>query len=368
MITRSTAILGIAILGAALMAGCGKGETEAKPVIRPVRYQTVYASESGRVRTFTGTAAAGLESKLSFKVSGTVRKVAVKVGDKVKAGALIAGLDPSDYKLQEQEAEASLEQAEAQSRNAKANYERIRSLYENRNASRNDLDASRAAFESADAQVRSIEKRLELAHSQLKYTSLKAPTDGAIAAVEIEANENVSAGIPVVILTSGKRPEVKVDVPESLITQIVEGSKVEVTFDALPGETLSAVVTEVGVTTAGRLTTFPVTVKLEEPNPAIRPGMAAEVAIHFGSTSDRTVFIVPTFSVGEDREGRYIFVVEPAGEGLGMVHRRDVVIGEILEEGLEVMEGLSDGDRLVTAGVSRIHDGMKVRLLEGDGE
>ena len=63
-----------------------------------------------------------------------------------------------------------------------------------------------------------------------------------------------------------------------------------------------------------------------------------------------------------------LFVVEPDGEGFGVVHRREAVIGEILEDGIEVLEGLQNGDRIVTAGVSRIHDGMKVRFLETSGE
>ena len=75
-------------------------------------------------------------------VSGSVQKLDSAVGDRVEAGALLASLDPSDFVLQVQEAEASLDRAEAEARNSAANYERTRALYENNNASRTDLDAA----------------------------------------------------------------------------------------------------------------------------------------------------------------------------------------------------------------------------------
>lgn len=347
-----------------VLGGCEREEPPREPVIRPVRAVEVFSTGGDRIRTFAGTAQAGLESRLSFKVAGTVQSLNVKVGDQVKAGDRIAELDPTDYRLQLEETEASLDRARADLRNAEAKYARTRALYENRNASRDDLDAARAGAESARAQVLSIQKRLELAASQLRYTRLTAATDGAIAEVGTEVNENVQAGQSVVLLTSGGRPEVRVGVPGMLISQVREGGDVQVTFDAIPGKVFPAVVTEVGVVT-GMSTTYPVTVRLEEADPDVRPGMAAEVAFRFGSPDDRERFLVPPVAVGEDRRGRYVFVLEPEPEGFWRTRRRPVVVGELREDGIEILEGLSDGDRVVIAGISKIHDGMKVKLLTG---
>lgn len=345
-----------------LLPACEREEPQQEPIIRPVRTYQVFSAGGTRVRTFSGAAQAGLESRLSFRVPGTVQGLNVKVGEHVRAGAVIAELDPTDYRLQEEETEASLERARADLRNAEAKYARVRALYENRNASRDDLDAARAGAESARAQVDSIRKRLELARSQLRYTSLKAAMDGAIAEVRVEVNENVQAGQTVVLLTSGARPEVEVAVPEILIARVEEGSKVSVTFDAIPGRTFSAVVTEVGVVT-GMSTTYPVTVRLEKDEPGVRPGMAAEVAFRFESQDDRERYLLPPVAVGEDLEGRYVFVVEPDESGFGTTHRRSVTVGELREEGIEILEGVSDGDLVVVAGISKITDGQKVRLL-----
>lgn len=359
--------LRMAILMVILMIISCKEEKEAPEVLRPVRYQKVFSTGGGRTRTFSGVAQAGLESRLSFKVPGTIQKLHVKVGDRVSVGQLIAELDPTDYELQAQQAQASLESAKAQERNMQANYDRVRQLYENRNASRNDLDAARAAYESASAQVKALEKQLELVQTQLSYTKLKAPVSGSIASVDIEVNENVDAGKTVVQFSSRTNIEVLVTVPEILISKVREGQEVNVAFDAMPEETFPARVTEVGVASTGFATAYPVKVRLEEAGEDVRPGMAAEVAFNFGEEAGRERLMVPSVAVGEDRAGRFVYVVEPSEEaGVGVVHRKPVVIGDLTDEGIEIFEGLADGDRVVTAGVSRLTDGQRVKF-EGEG-
>jgi RND family efflux transporter MFP subunit len=349
------------LLAAASLAGCSSPPPEEEP-IRPVRTEQVFRTKGSRLRTFSGTARAGVESRLSFKVAGTVRRIPVEIGDTVRAGQLLAELDPKDYELQVEDAEASLAQARARARNAGSNLDRVRGLYENNNASQNDYDAARAESEYSAAQVASNEKRLELSRLQLSYTRLLSPLDGAISAVEAEVNENVSIGQTAVVLTSGKRPEVRVAMPEVFIARVREGATVDVTFDALPGESFEAVITEVGVTAGGLATTFPVTVSLRDASPEILPGMAAEVAIRFETADGRDRMIVPPFAVAEDRRGRFVFVAEPGEGELATARRRNVKIGDLTGDGLEILEGLSEGELLITAGVSRIEDGMQVRL------
>lgn len=346
-----------------LFLSCGKEEVQ-EEIIRPVRYIQAFSTGGSRIRSFSGVAQAGLESNLSFKVPGTIKRIAVKVGDKVKRGELIAQLDPSDYELQVQQADASLANAQAQARNAKANYDRIRTLYENNSASRSELDGARAASESAEAGVRAVEKQLELARLQLSYTTIRAPTAGAIAQVNAEINENIQIGQTVVILTSGSQIEVQVSIPEVLITQIKQNKKVTVTFDAIPDREFTATVREVGVAAIGVGTAFPVTVRLDKGDPAIRPGMAAEVAFLFESKDEKERYIVPSHAVTEDREGRFVWIVEPISDepGYGTVHRRSVAVGDLTTEGLEIFEGLSDGDLVVTAGMSRLTQGLKVKI------
>ncbi len=345
-----------------LFVSCGE-EKKVEELLRPVRYQTAFSTVGVRRRTFSGVAQAGLESRLSFKISGTVERLSVKVGEEVSEGKLIASVEATDYQLQVQQAQASLVSAQAQERNAEASYNRVRQLYESRNASRNDLDAARAAFESSTAQVVSLRKQLELSRSRLSYTNLRSPISGAIATVNVEVGENVQAGQTIIQVSSGTNLEVEVTIPEILISQIREGQEVTVEFDALPNRKFTARVTEVSVTATGFATTYPVTLRLTEESPDVRSGMAAEVAFEFGANDQRERIVVPSFSVGDDRTGRYVYTVEASEEeGVGVVKRNAVSIGEFTEDGIEIMDGLSDGSYVVTAGISKLTDGQRGRF------
>jgi RND family efflux transporter MFP subunit len=345
-----------------LFVSCGSDEEVQEEVIRPVRYQQVFSTGGSRVRTFSGVAQFGTESNLSFKVAGTVEKIPVKVGDKVRAGQLLARLDQADYELQWKEAKAARDQARAQEIQGLANLKRVQTLYENRNASKSDLDAATAAYESAHEQDNILKKRRDLAKRQMEYCTLTAPVSGTISEVRVEVNENVNAGKGVLVLTSGSQLEVSVAIPEILISQIRERDQVIVTFDAIEEQRFDATVTEVGVGATGFATTYPVMLRLKETSPEIRAGMAAEVAFTFESSDRRERFIVPPVAVGEDRMGRLVFIVESSEPGIGIAKKKSVTVGQFDSEGLEILGGLTDGDYLVTAGVSKLRDGQKVKF------
>jgi RND family efflux transporter MFP subunit len=344
-------------------AGCAE-QPEPREILRPVRYDQAIATGGSRERIFSGTARAGQETHLSFRVSGRVERLDANVGGRVQAGTLIARLEQTDFRIAVRRAEADLAQSRARLTNSEANLERVRGLYENDSVSQNDLDSAIAQFQSTRAQVEASTQALESARRQLGYSSLRAPVDGAIASVAIEVNENVTQGQPVVLVTSGSRPEVEVGIPEILISYIKDGAPVSVAFDALPGELLDAVVTEVGVAATGAATTFPVKVRLIGENTAIRSGMAANVTFRFES-QDRERIYLPSYAVGEDRGGRFVFLLEPAEEdGVGIVRRTAVEVGTLTRDGgLEVLSGVSEGQNVVTAGVRRLIDGQRVKLL-----
>lgn len=342
--------------------GCAAPEEVPEP-LRPVRYERVTPGGEVTDRTFSGVIEAGFESRLSFRVPGTVQRIHVAVGDRVTEGELIAELDQGDFELEVQRAEASRSLAQAEARRAEADYQRARSLYETQGVSRGELDAARAAAEAAEASVEAQEKQLALARSQAGYTRLRAPANGAIAAVPVDENENVAAGQPVVLLTSGGEPKVRLTVPEGLIGQVEEGAPVEVRLDAVSDRAYEAVVVEVGVAATGIGATFPVTARIREAGPEVRPGMAAEAMLRFQPTGDTAVYFLPPHAVEEDRHGRHVFVVEPEENRKGRVHRRDVVAGALTRHGIEIFEGVEEGDRVVTAGVRHLEDGQRVRLL-----
>ncbi len=346
---------------------CEAEQQTAPERIRPVLYHRVERAGGPRSRTLSGVSEAGTESVLSFKVPGQITELPVKVGDTVRRRQRLAELDPTDYKLRLKQAEASRSNARAQRRNAQAAYNRVRALYANQNASRSDLDAAQAAFESARANMQAASQAHSLAKQQLSYTKLTAPVSGSIAQVDVEVNENVGAGQPIIKLTSGSRPKVTVALPESLISKVERGDEVEVTFSAVAGETFSAVVSEVAVEADASGAAFPVTAIINADPELIRPGMAAAVTFVFipeGEEAGDDRYIVPSSAVGQDRDGKFVFIVVESPEGgLPTVRRQEVTVAEeMTSDGLEITNGVSEGDLVVTAGVSKIQDGMTVRL------
>jgi RND family efflux transporter MFP subunit len=352
----------VLVLGAMAIA-CAEEPQEAAPALRPVRYERVSVGPLSLERSLAAVVRAGVESRLSFRVAGSIRAVDVKVGDSVRRGQVLAWLDPTDFELQLEEAKAALAQAQASLRQVEADYGRVRSLYENNNSSKAELDASRANAESAEASVEAVTRQLDQAQQRLGYTTLRAPADGAIASVAVEANENVQSGQEVCLLLSGGESEVVVPVPSVMIGFVQPGQLLTVTIDALAGEVFEAEVTEVGVAVTGGATTFPVTARLLGASVMVRAGMAAEATFLLeGATGDR--IFVPGVAVGEDRDGRYVFLLDPDGAGAGTVRRQSVEIGETNATGIEILSGLSADDLVVTAGARRLTDGMQVAVLE----
>lgn len=355
------------VLAACLLAGCGGEEAASSADIRPVRYARAFVVGTDRIRTFAGVARAASEQDLAFRVAGTVTAVEVAVGSRVRRGQVLARLDSGDLELRRQQAEAGVAQARAQARNARATYERVAALYGSGNASMSDLDAARATYESANASEASAATALRLAEQQVSYALLQAPVDGSVSRVAVDVNEAVGAGqTVVVVIDTGGSPEVQVTVPETFIANMRAGRPAEVAFATLAGGAFGATVTEVGTAAAGA-GGFPVTVRLDaQPNAAqVRPGMAAEVTFRIEGRPGAAGVLVPPEAVGQDQRGRFVYVLAPPDTGnVATAERRTVETGALTPEGLEILDGVQDGEYVATAGLATLAPGQRVRLLD----
>lgn len=342
-----------------LIAACGAADLPEEQPLRPVRYQIVTDDAAGRDRSFSGTSKSTQESRLSFKVSGTATSVPAQIGQQLEKGDLIAQLDAANFALQVEQAQASLVEAQAGERNAASNYERTKGLYANDNASLNELDASRANAESAKAQVRAATKALEIARLNESYTRLYAASDCSIASIDIEVNENVSAGQQIAIVSCGDEFEVSLDVPESVISGIDQYTPVSISFSAISGVQFSGGVTE--VSTAGSSAAFPVVVKVHEKHPSLRTGLAADVTFMFDTPAGSSAYVLPVAAVIRDTDGTFVYLAAPSTtDGQAVVTRREVTLGELTQSGIEILDGIASGDRVITAGISVIREGQKV--------
>ncbi|MEM7575499.1 MAG: efflux RND transporter periplasmic adaptor subunit [Bacteroidota bacterium] len=358
---------------------CGSPETttDTEPLLRPVRYATIASVHSSGSYQLSGVAQADRQSNLSFRVGGTIRSLNAKLGDRVRQGQLIATLDPVDYSIQrdqaaasEQGASANLVAAENQLVNARTNYERIEQLYENNSVPISDFEQAKLNLESAQSnydavqsQLVSATRQLEAARNQVSYTRLTAPFTGIISMVNVEVNELVGTGSPIVQISSFDNLEVSIGVPENMISQIKTGQAVAVSFSVLPEELFSGTVSELSFI-SGNATTFPATIRLDEDDERIRPGMAANVSLARAGELDPDVLVCPVAALGQNNEGNFVFVLAAESDGSYRVEQRTVNTGELIEEGFLLKEGLEEGELVATAGLRSLLDGMSVKLIE----
>lgn len=351
----------LALLLCSQLLACGSADEEEPLPLRPVRTIVVSADAASNLKTFTGVSRSAQESRLSFKVGGTITEIPVSVGDSIKAGTVIARIDSSTYELQKQQAQATVAQSSAAARNARAAYERTRGLYANNNVSLGELEGARANSDSASAQLRAANKSLQLAELNLSYTALTVDIDCVVDSILVAENENVNAGTAVARVNCSEELEIEVAVPEGLIDDFTRGKTADIEFDAIEDNSFKGTVIEVGVDAGGAGSTFPVTVLVNEQHPSMRSGLAASVS--FVTAADgRDEHVLPLSTIVRRSGATYVYVVNEAGEqeNTGTVQLRNVELGELLTSGVEVLSGLEQGDRVVIAGVSFLRDGLEV--------
>ncbi len=362
---RSTSfrlLLVTALMGLGLILGCDQGP-DAQPRqegLRSVVTMNVSESSQGEVRLFSGTARPAVETVLSFRVDGKVQNIGVKVGSRVSVGSLVARLDSTDYDLEVKRRRAQVAQVNAKYEQARFEYARVRSLYEVDNVSKRELDQSRAMFESASAEHEAAREALALSRRKLSYCVLTSPLQGEIVSVPVEEHQTVQAGQPVAVLASLKAMEMQLGVPAGLISRIKSGDQAVVSFDALKGLEFPARVSEVGVET-GPTTTYPLTLRLLELDPAVRPGMVGHARFDFPPSGEAPVVVPPQAVIRKTGSGAVVWVYDQQEK---RVHRRDVMVGSLLSEGLQILSGLEPGETIVVRGVHRLDEGMRVRSLD----
>jgi len=360
----STAALAVSAL---LLAGCGdKNDSIVKEQIRPVRVVEASEAPQGLERRFAGTTDSASTTELSFRVGGIIEQFPAKVGAELVAGETIAKLDDSDLKLNLERSKAQLAEAVTVLTASESRYNRLSGLHERQAISAMDFDVVRAEFESAQAQVAQAERAVELNQQQVSYATLIAPTHGcSLSSTYASVNENITSGQQIAMLNCGDTMEVTSIVPEAVVNTVSIGQEIDALVKTGNGEVAQATVTEIGLssTTSGL---YFVTAQLQESNEAIRPGMAAELLINKQFNIVEGNVWVPMVSVNEDQGQRFVMVFEPTENGQGIVRKMPIEVARFAQGYFEITSGLEAGDKVITAGLSQIYDGLKVKLLPGD--
>lgn len=170
---RLNLMMGVTLATSLFLTACSPESTEEtaaeKDIIRPVKLLTIESTDAINIRRFPAELQASEEADIAFRVGGQLQTLNVVAGQRVKKGELLATLDPTDFKLE-------VELAEANQRLADAQFKRIQTIFKQNATTKAEYDSSKANLDQAN-------NALQTARNQLKYTKVYAPFDGVIATV-----------------------------------------------------------------------------------------------------------------------------------------------------------------------------------------
>jgi multidrug efflux system membrane fusion protein len=355
----------LAILGAAmLVSACSRPAPPEEPV-RSVKVITVGlgAFESGQ--EYAGEVRARVESRLGFRVAGKITKRTVEVGQRVKAGQLLAQLDPRDYQLAADAGRAQVVAATTQRDLAAADLTRYRTLKDQNFISGAELERREATLKAAQATLEQAQAQLAGQGNQTGYTQLLADVSGVVTAVEAEAGQVVAAGTPVVRIAQDGPRDVVFAVPEDKLARVPVGSAVTVR-SWTGGPSLRGTVRELAASADPVTRTFPVKVTLSEKDAgeALPLGATAYVVPQAVAQLAGGVIKLPTSALRQEGKGSAVWVLDTASM---TVRSQPVQIATADGNEAVIASGLQPGQKVVSAGVHVLSPGQKVTIYKPNG-
>ena len=359
-VMRRTKITATSMLLSFLLGGCGPDEVvERTEVARPVRIITIGLATGDETLQIPGSVYAAQSAELGFEVAGRMSERLVEEGQVVTAGQVVAKLDPRDYQVRRNGAQANRD-------TAKADYDRYSKAYESNAVTEQEVSRAKGQFEVYQAEFDTAQKALD-------DTELRAPFAGRIAKRLVDDFANVNAKQAVMVLQDESSLELHVDVserdwaqgdssvPRDQLTKMIN-PRVQVA--SLGERQFPAYLKELSASADPVTRTYRVTFGFESPADAnVSPGMTGSVILdrYKRNISGAAGLAVPSNVVIADAEGNpFVWVVDATSM---RVSKRPVELGELSGDNASILSGLSAGDRVVASGVNSVTENMLVRDL-----
>lgn len=355
--SRATGPALIAVLLVAL-AACSKPAVAPEPV-RAVRTLTVTAGPAGGTVDYAAEVRARVESRLGFRVGGKMVSRPVGLGDNVKAGQVLASLDPQDLRLGQEAARSSVRSASANHDQSLADFKRFKELRDQGFISTAELERRETALKSAQAQLQQAQAQAGVQTNQAGYSNLLADVSGVVTAVEAEPGAVLSAGATVLRLAQNGPRDVVFSVPEDQVGVLrsLQGraEALQVRVWGAEAAPIAATVREVAAAADPATRTF--VVKADIGAAAVRLGQTASVSIALPAVPG--VIKLPLAAVFEHQGKSSVWLLDKATMTV-----RTQAIQVAGAEGNQVLVagGLSPGQQVVSAGVHVLTPGQRVAL------
>ena len=336
-----------------LIAGCNEpppaGQRE---IVQPAKVLTIGAGAGRDARRFPGTVRAAQRVDLAFQVAGQLIEFPVKEGQSIRQGQRLGQLDKRDY-------QSNFDAAIAQRVKLAANLKRADELIDKKFISDAEYDRIKADYDIAVSNVEKQQKALE-------DTELTAPFAGTIAKTYVDNFQDVNAKQPIISLQDNSALEVVVNIAESLIVRRQESDRLQllVKFDSIPEAGFVARIKEFATEADPQTQTYRYILAMEGiEGYNLLPGMTASVeATRLNTQGGSAVVQVPVAALANDGKNQIsVWVVDDNNQ----VHRRQVVTGELRgEASIQILSGLNQGDRIVTAGVHAMREGRTINPID----
>jgi RND family efflux transporter MFP subunit len=346
-----------------LLASACTGPSPAKASNTPAESERMVvavatAHEQDMMRTAQAQGALFPKEKavLAAEVMGALANVYADMGDQVKAGQVLAQIDPREYQLRLDSAQAQLEQAQARRANAEANFQRMSALNQQHLIAAQQFDQTSAEMRMAQADADAAEKQVGIARKKLGDTFLRAPFAGWVQRRMVALGEHVGEGTAVYEIIATDPIKLRAPIPERFVPMAKVGLRLDLTIDARPDKVFHGQVTRIAPALDDMSRTLLVEAEVPNPDGYLKPGYFAHVTIDLGH--DRALFI-PNAAILRYAGVARVFVFKD-----GAVRSREVITGTLEGDEIEIISGLKPGERVVVSDVDRLADGASVVAKE----
>lgn len=327
------------------LGGCTGKKTEENRTDETVtvRIQKAELASLSRELNISGNIEGNKTVRLGFMVAGKVNSITTEEGGEIKANHLLAGLDPENYSIAKEMADANLDQTQDE-------YSRLKLLYDRKSLPESDFSKITNALRVAGAQQR-------LQAKNLADTRLYSPISGVLLARFTEVGEIINAGMPLFVVSDISTVKVKASVPESDLHFLHIGNEASVYVASLDSSFTGRTI-EIGSVAEASTRTFSVKIELKNPGLLIRPGMTAEVKIVTGKTRD--CIMVPAVCVLHDPDNSsYVYVPDTVKK---QAFKRQVSLGKISDDKIELVSGIKAGEPVVVSGQQKLSNGSSINF------
>ena len=352
-----TAIIALSFL----IASCGddhKSSTVESMDPVAVKVSNIKTDNNNPFVMASGKIEATNSANLSTRMMGYVNKVYVKVGDRVKKGQLLISINNVDLQAKRAQVNANITKATAAFNIAEKDYNRFKNLYKENSASQKEMDDMTAHYEMSKAGLEAANQMKNEINAQFAYVDIRSPFNGIVTNKFIEVGDMANPGVPLIAVESPNNFEVTAMVPESNISQIKSGSKVEVQVKSIH-KTLQGKVTEVSTSAKNTGGQYLVKIVLDKTDDRILSGMFATVQFPVEKNKNSTsIVLVPASAIVKNGGLKGVYTVSEQNTAL----LRWLRLGKTYGDKVEILSGLNVDEQYIVSADAKLFNGAKITI------